>query len=177
MAEAKVVKGVLALELAGGATPERMALPQAEAGELAARIGRDLAKLVEAASGLDLVLAAIPEMLAAGAQCGPFAQARIDVAQHPAHLRLVDDGAHSGGRVQRVARPHALGALGHLRHEPLCRLHCLCIGLRHLQRQPCSLMPALLTRPNLRTNLNSISLWFVRLIVLTWTPLQVQKAD
>ena len=58
MAEAKVVKGVLALELAGGATPERMALPQAEAGELAARIGRDLAKLVEAASGLDLVLAA-----------------------------------------------------------------------------------------------------------------------
>ncbi len=47
--------GVLALELAGGDAPRHAALSSAQAGELAERIGRDLAKLVPAASGLDLV--------------------------------------------------------------------------------------------------------------------------
>ncbi|WP_282295351.1 hypothetical protein [Stenotrophomonas sp. PS02289] len=47
--------GVLALELAGGDAPRHAALSSAQAGELAERIGRDLAKLVPGASGLDLV--------------------------------------------------------------------------------------------------------------------------
>ncbi len=58
MAETKAVRGVLALELAGGATPGRAALPPHQAGELAARAGRDLARLVEGVAALDLVLAA-----------------------------------------------------------------------------------------------------------------------
>jgi hypothetical protein len=58
MAEPNTVKGVLALELAGGAVPERPALPPEQAGELATRVGRDLARLVEEVSALDLVLAA-----------------------------------------------------------------------------------------------------------------------
>ena len=47
MAEVKAVKGVLALELAGGAAPARPALAPEQAGELAVRVGRDLAGLVE----------------------------------------------------------------------------------------------------------------------------------
>ncbi len=50
--------GVVALELAGGEQPRKAALSAEQAGELAALIGRDLAKLVPQASGLDLVLAA-----------------------------------------------------------------------------------------------------------------------
>jgi hypothetical protein len=40
----------LALELAGGTAPARQALPAAQAGELAERVGRDLAKLVPRAA-------------------------------------------------------------------------------------------------------------------------------
>lgn len=50
--------GVMALELAGGEQPRKAALSSEQAGELAALVGRDLAKLVPQASGLDLVLAA-----------------------------------------------------------------------------------------------------------------------
>ena len=50
--------GVMALELAGGEQPHKAALSPEQAGELATLIGRDLAKLVPQASGLDLVLAA-----------------------------------------------------------------------------------------------------------------------
>jgi len=57
MAEATVM-GVFALELAGGDAPGRAALPPEQAGELAARVGRDLAALVDGVSGLELVLAA-----------------------------------------------------------------------------------------------------------------------
>jgi hypothetical protein len=57
MAEA-VFRGVFALELAGGQSPARPALGPEAAGELAASLGRDLAKLVPQVAGLDLVLAA-----------------------------------------------------------------------------------------------------------------------
>ncbi|MGB3393777.1 MAG: hypothetical protein WBA56_10160, partial [Stenotrophomonas sp.] len=50
--------GVMALELAGGEQPQAAALSSELAGELATLVGRDLAKLVPQASGLDLVLAA-----------------------------------------------------------------------------------------------------------------------
>ena len=57
MAEA-VFRGVFALELAGGDAPGVAALDPAQAGELAASIGADLAKLVPQVASLDLVLAA-----------------------------------------------------------------------------------------------------------------------
>ncbi|MBJ7517730.1 MAG: hypothetical protein JHC82_16460, partial [Stenotrophomonas sp.] len=50
--------GVLALELADGQSPTQAALTADQSGELAERIGRDLAKLVPQASELDLVFAA-----------------------------------------------------------------------------------------------------------------------
>ena len=50
--------GVVALELAGGQQPAHPALRSGQAGELAALIGRDLAKLVPQVSALDLVFAA-----------------------------------------------------------------------------------------------------------------------
>lgn len=50
--------GVVALELAGGQQPTHAALDAGQAGELAALIGRDLAKLVPQVSKLDLVFAA-----------------------------------------------------------------------------------------------------------------------
>lgn len=58
MAEQASVRGVFALELAGGAEPGRAALAPEQAGELAAAVGRDLAALVDGVSGLELVLAA-----------------------------------------------------------------------------------------------------------------------
>ena len=58
MAEPAIVRGVFALELAGGLAPDRAALSPAQAGELAAAVGRDLAALVDGVAGLDLVLAA-----------------------------------------------------------------------------------------------------------------------
>jgi hypothetical protein len=58
MAEPASVRGVFALELAGGAAPGRAALPPEQAGALAAAVGRDLAALVDGVSGLELVLAA-----------------------------------------------------------------------------------------------------------------------
>ncbi|MBP8908565.1 MAG: hypothetical protein KBG34_04000, partial [Pseudoxanthomonas sp.] len=58
MAELGVVRGVVALELAGGLAPERAALGQGPGGELATLVGRDLALLVDQVRDLDLVLAA-----------------------------------------------------------------------------------------------------------------------
>lgn len=51
-------KGVLALELSAGTVPKRAALPPSDAGALAERIGRDLARLVPAVAELDFVFAA-----------------------------------------------------------------------------------------------------------------------
>jgi hypothetical protein len=51
-------KGVLALELSAGTSPQRAALSSSDAGALAERLGRDLAKLVPAVAELDLTFAA-----------------------------------------------------------------------------------------------------------------------
>ncbi|AKC86618.1 hypothetical protein [Pseudoxanthomonas suwonensis] len=80
-------KGVFALELAGGAAPELAALPPEQAGELAARVGRDLAALVEGVAGLDLVLAA--------AHFDPAEALRPD---WPLHRRLQELQARAPGR-------------------------------------------------------------------------------
>ncbi|MET0290498.1 MAG: hypothetical protein ABW178_12785 [Pseudoxanthomonas sp.] len=55
-AESQQINGLLALEISGGRAPARAALTQHEAGELAARMARDLTQLVPEASALDLVL-------------------------------------------------------------------------------------------------------------------------
>ncbi|UNK58648.1 hypothetical protein MNQ95_06050 [Pseudoxanthomonas daejeonensis] len=88
MAEA-IFRGAFALELAGGAEPGHAALPPEQAGELATRVGRDLAALVEGVSGLDLVLAA----------------AHFDPAESlrpgwPLHQRLQELHARAPGRDQ-----------------------------------------------------------------------------
>ncbi|GAB3511704.1 hypothetical protein [Pseudoxanthomonas daejeonensis] len=88
MAEA-IFRGAFALELAGGAEPGHAALPPEQAGELAIRVGRDLAALVEGVSDLDLVLAA----------------AHFDPAESlrpgwPLHQRLQELHARAPGRDQ-----------------------------------------------------------------------------
>lgn len=89
MVEVKVVRGVLALELAGGARPGRPALPPEPAGDLAARVGRDLAALVDGIAGLDLVLAA-----------AHFDPAEALRPGWPLHQRLLELHARAPGRDQ-----------------------------------------------------------------------------
>lgn len=55
-AQSQPFNGLLALELTGGNAPTRAALSQHQAGELAARMARDLAQLVPQVAQLDLVL-------------------------------------------------------------------------------------------------------------------------
>lgn len=90
--------GVLALELAGGQSPQRAALSSEQAGELVALIGRDLAKLVPQVSELDLVLA--------GAHFDP---AEVLRPGWPIHRRLEELQMRAPGRNQG-ARLLAFGA-------------------------------------------------------------------
>lgn len=79
--------GVLALELAGGQQPRKAALSSDQAGELAALVGRDLAKLVPQVSGLDLVFAA-----------AHFDPAEVLRPGLPIHRRLEELQARAPGR-------------------------------------------------------------------------------
>ncbi|KRG63712.1 hypothetical protein ABB26_10880 [Stenotrophomonas humi] len=81
--------GLMALELAGGQQPNKAALPSGQAGELAALIGRDLAKLVPQVSGLDLVLAA-----------AHFDPAEVLRPGWPIHRRLEELQMRAPGRNQ-----------------------------------------------------------------------------
>ena len=81
--------GVLALELAGGQQPRKAALSSEQAGELAALVGRDLAKLVPQVSGLDLVFAA-----------AHFDPAEVLRPGLPIHRRLEELQARAPGRNQ-----------------------------------------------------------------------------
>lgn len=56
--DAAVFRGVIAIELRDGGMPERAALPAEAAGEVAALLGRDLAKIAPEAAGCDLALMA-----------------------------------------------------------------------------------------------------------------------
>lgn len=78
--------GVLALELTAGDAPPRPALPQAQAGELGACVARDLAALVPAVRGLDLLLAA-----------AHFDPAEVLRPGWPLHRRLLELGAAAPG--------------------------------------------------------------------------------
>jgi len=90
--------GVLALELADGEAPRDAALRAAQAGELAERVGRDLAKLVPEADRLDLVFAA-----------AHFDPAEILRPGWPVHRRLEELQARAPGRGDG-ARVLAFGA-------------------------------------------------------------------
>ena len=81
--------GVLALELADGQAPLHAALSAEQAGELAERVGRDLAKLVPQASELDLVFAA-----------AHFDPAEVLRPGWPIHRRLEELQMRAPGRSQ-----------------------------------------------------------------------------
>lgn len=89
MAEPTVVRGMLALELAAGAPPGRPALAPGPAGDLAALVGRDLARLVDGVAELDLVLAA-----------AHFDPAEALRPGWPLHQRLLELHARAPGRGQ-----------------------------------------------------------------------------
>ena len=98
-----VVRGACALELAHGTRPARAALPQAEAGALAALLARDLAALVPEAAALELVVAAAhfdpAEMLRPGwplHQRLAELQARAPKSPEP---RVIAFGADADGTV------------------------------------------------------------------------------
>lgn len=93
--------GVLALELAPGSATVVAALPQAEAGELAALVGRDLAALVPEAGALDLMLAAMH-----------FDPAEVLRPGWPLHRALHALGTHAPARAAS-ARIIAFGADAH----------------------------------------------------------------
>lgn len=81
--------GLLALELADGDAPRTAVLSAAQAGELAEKVGRDLARLVPQASELDLVLAA-----------AHFDPAEVLRPGWPIHRRLEELQARAPGRNQ-----------------------------------------------------------------------------
>jgi hypothetical protein len=81
------VIGVMALELSGGAAPGRPALTHVDAGELAAKLARDLAALVPQTRGLDVSFAA-----------AHFDPAEVLRPGWPLHRRLDELGARAPGR-------------------------------------------------------------------------------
>ncbi len=97
-----VVRGALALELVPGSQPGRAALRQAEAGALAALVGRDLAALAPDAAALDLVFA--------GAHYDP---AELLRPGWPLHRRLEELHARAPQSMGPPARIIAFGADEH----------------------------------------------------------------
>ena len=96
-----IVRGALALELVPGSQPGRAALSQAEAGALAALVGRDLAGLAADAAALDLVFA--------GAHYDP---AELLRPGWPLHRRLEELHARAPQRVGPAADAARIIAFG-----------------------------------------------------------------
>jgi hypothetical protein len=115
--------GVLALELAPGTAIVRDALPQADAGELARLVGRDLGALAEAVRDLDLVFAAAHFDPAEALRPGWPLHRRLDelrqrAPQHGHAPRILAFGADAHGNVpQPLASDEALRG-GQLRVLP-----------------------------------------------------------
>ena len=116
------VLAALALELAPGATPGRTALDVASAGELAALVARDLARLVPEAAGLDLGLVAglfdPVELLRPGWPLHAELERLVARAPGAAGGRVVGFGADGEG-LPGSLRPSAEFAGGPLRLLPL----------------------------------------------------------
>lgn len=92
-ADASHVSGVLALELAPGTQPARPALPQPDAGRLAALVGRDLGALVPQVRELELAFAAAHFDPAEALRPGWPLHRRLD------ELRQRAPGRHDGPRM------------------------------------------------------------------------------
>lgn len=121
MSKCRSCLGALALELTPGSQAARTLLDQAEAGELAALIARDLARVAPQAAGLDLALIA--------ALFDPVELLRPHWPLHGELERLIAQAPGDGARVIAIAgctgqlpgnlRPHADFAAGALRLLPL----------------------------------------------------------
>lgn len=116
------VLGALALELSPGAEPGRQALGVDEAGALAGRVARDLAKLVPEAAGLDLALVAAlfdpVELLRPGYPLHAELERLVARAPGAAGGRVIGFGAGAEG-LPETLRPSADFAGGPLKLLPL----------------------------------------------------------
>lgn len=114
--------GALALELSPGTTAERQALPSALAGELAALVARDLAKLAPEAAPLDLGLVAALfdpiELLRPGYPLHAELERLVARAPGAAGGRVIGFGAGADGLPEPL-RPDPAHAVGPLRLLPL----------------------------------------------------------
>ena len=116
-------RGVIALELTAGDPPKRAALRADAAGELASRLGRDLAKLAPAVGDCDLALFAAhfdpAEVLRPGwplhRRVAELLQRAPAQAQSP---RLIGFGADASGDVPQPLQSDAALAGGGLRVLP-----------------------------------------------------------
>jgi hypothetical protein len=102
--DAAVFRGVIALELCAGTAPERAALGAQEAGDVAERLGRDLARLAPVVAGCDLALLAAHFDPAEGLRPGwPLHQRALELLQRaPGRAqgaRIVGFGADAQGQV------------------------------------------------------------------------------
>jgi hypothetical protein len=116
------VLGALALELSPGAEPGRQALGVDEAGALAGRVARALAKLVPEAAGLDLALVAAlfdpVELLRPGYPLHAELERLVARAPGAAGGRVIGFGAGAEG-LPETLRPSADFAGGPLKLLPL----------------------------------------------------------
>ena len=101
---ATAFRGVIALELRDGIAPLRAALPAGDAGDIAAMLGRDLAKLADAASTCELALLGAHFDPAEALRPGwPLHQRAIELLQRaPGRAqgpRVVGFGADAAGEV------------------------------------------------------------------------------
>ena len=99
-----VFRGVIAIELRDGSPPERAALPAAVAGEVAALLGRDLAKLAPDVADCELAL------LAAHFDPAEALRAGWPLHQHTLEMLQRAPGQAQGGRVMGLGAD-AQGAL------------------------------------------------------------------
>lgn len=116
------VLGALALELSPGAEPGRQALGVDEAGALAGRVARDLARLVPEAAGLDLALVAAlfdpVELLRPGYPLHAELERLVARAPGAAGGRVIGFGAGAEG-LPETLRPSADFVGGPLKLLPL----------------------------------------------------------
>jgi len=119
-------KGVLALELSAGTAPQRAALSSHDAGTLAERLGRDLAKLVPAVADLDLTFVAAHFDPAEALRPGWPLHKRLEELRQrapaqpstQAGARLIAFGADQAGDVPSPFQADAGLQGGHLRVLP-----------------------------------------------------------
>lgn len=121
--DAAVFRGVIAIELKDGGLPERAALPAAAAGDVAALLGRDLAKLAPEVADCTLALIAAHFDPAEALRPGwPLHRRVLELLQRAPGkaqgARLVGFGADAQGQVPQPLQCDAALAGGGLRILP-----------------------------------------------------------